>query len=121
MQRDERTKTQNYGVVVQGEHASQTVNFYDVLKDIIQLTYSGGEHVYIFKCDWWDISNKKNGIRIDDHFTSINMSRTWYDSEPFILAHQAEQVFYLKDMSIGVQWHVVQRIKPCNTYDIPEK
>ena len=47
MQCGERNKTQNYGVVVQGEHESQAVDFYGVLNDIIQLTYSG-ESMYIY-------------------------------------------------------------------------
>ena len=77
--------------------------------------------VILFKCQWFDIHNKKNGIHNDGYFTSINVSRSWYQNDPFVLAKQATQVFYLNDTRLGKNWLVVQKFQPRHVYDIPEK
>ncbi|XP_042939624.1 uncharacterized protein LOC122274674 [Carya illinoinensis] len=112
-------RTQNSGLVVNGEHRSKLVDFYGVLIDILQLRYMGWRHVYLFKCEWFDIGDGKRGIRVGDHLTSVNTSRKWYKDEPFALACQASQVFYLKDTSLGGNWFVVQKVTNRNMYDVP--
>ena len=52
------------------------LEFYGVIKDIIELSYGINKDVLPFKCDLWDVGNKKTGIHSDAHFTSINASRT---------------------------------------------
>lgn len=99
--RETHRGTQNSGLVVKGEHQSEEVDFYGVLIDIIALSYCGGNQVFIFKCDWWDIGNKKAGIRKDDHFTSVNKSRKWYKNDSFVLASQTEQVFHINKMKLS--------------------
>lgn len=106
-EREKIRKTQNSGVVVKGEHEDCDMDFFGILTDIIGLNYCGGNQVFIFKCDWWHLSNRK-GICTDEHFTSINISHTWYKDDPFVLASQAEQVFYLEDTKLKGNWHVVQ-------------
>ncbi|KAL6202866.1 hypothetical protein ACLB2K_026570 [Fragaria x ananassa] len=49
-------------------------------------------------------------IRYDYNLTSINTTSTWYDDEPFILATEAQQVFYLDDYKLGSHWKVVQKL-----------
>ena len=50
--RDKNKKTQNNGVMVQGEHNGQVIDFFGILKEIIQLLYIGDERsVVLFKCD----------------------------------------------------------------------
>ena len=55
----------------------------------------------LFKCDWIDV-HKKNGMKVNEiGFTMVNLKRclskdrVQYD--PFILASQAKQVFYVQD------------------------
>ncbi|KAL5756485.1 hypothetical protein ACOSQ2_021231 [Xanthoceras sorbifolium] len=48
--RDCNRRTQNCGVLVKGEHGGKSIDFYGVLKDIIE----------------WDLSGRK-GIQIDEH------------------------------------------------------
>ena len=51
-ERDKNKKTQNSGVMVQGEHNGQVIYFFGILKEIIQLLYTGDERsVVLFKCD----------------------------------------------------------------------
>lgn len=118
--REANLKTQNSGVVVKGDYESQDKDFYGVLVDIIELEYIHGNRVFLFKCDWWDVS-RRTGIHVDNHFTSVNVSKTWYKDDPFVLSTQARQVFYVNDTKLRGDWKVVQRIDPRNVYDVVEK
>ncbi|KAL6331580.1 hypothetical protein AAG906_011520 [Vitis piasezkii] len=40
-------------------------------------------------------------IQQDPHFTIINISSTWYENDPFVLATRAHQVFYLDDYKMA--------------------
>ncbi|XP_042979992.1 uncharacterized protein LOC122310182 [Carya illinoinensis] len=117
--REQHRRSQNSGVVVARVHQSMPVDFYGVLKEILELRYMGWHLVYLFKCDWWDVGDHRRGIRVGDHLTSVNTSRKWYQDEPFTLASQCSQVFYLKDDSMVGNWQVVQKITNRNVYDIP--
>jgi hypothetical protein len=59
------------------------------------------------------------GRKIDNGFTIVYTSRKWYESDPFILATQAAQVFYLNDPKLGDSWKVVQKLTNRNIYEIP--
>ncbi|KAL3513704.1 hypothetical protein ACH5RR_026421 [Cinchona calisaya] len=116
-------KTQNSGVVVKGEHGNNIVDFFGVLEDIIEVEYLvGKKKVLIFKCKWWNTEDR-NGLHIDKegNICSVNFSRTWYNDQPCILADQVHQVFYLNDLRLGRNWHVVQRFSHRNSYDIPQQ
>ena len=54
---DSNKRTQNSGVMTEGEHDRKLINFYGTLKEIIQLDYNSndnldGKSVILFKCDW---------------------------------------------------------------------
>ncbi|XP_041016141.1 uncharacterized protein LOC121258662 [Juglans microcarpa x Juglans regia] len=93
-----RRRSQNSGVLVTGDEDTNNLDFYGVLNDVVELHYMGARRVYLFSCDWFDVSDKKRGVRVDDHITSVNMDRTWYKNEPFVLACQASQCFYIRDI-----------------------
>ena len=118
--RDSRRKSQNSGVVVEGEHDDKLINFYGVLKEVLVLDYPVDNKVVLFRCDWFDIDDKKKGIQKDDYFTSLNVSRRWYENDPFVLAIQAKQVFYINDPKLGTNWQIVQEIHHGHVYDVPE-
>ena len=120
--REMHRRTQNSGIVVKGDHKGQSIDFYGVVRDVIELLYLGGNQVFLFKCDWWDVSNPKTGILKDKYnFVSVNVTKIRYKEDPFVLACQAEQVFYLNDMKLGKNWRVVQRTKPRAIYDMPQE
>ncbi|KAF7144374.1 hypothetical protein RHSIM_Rhsim05G0147200 [Rhododendron simsii] len=56
----------------------------------------------------------------DEHFISVNASKTWYANEPFVLASQARQVYYLNDPKHGGSWQIVQKIRTRNLFDVLE-
>ncbi|KAF7139861.1 hypothetical protein RHSIM_Rhsim06G0085100 [Rhododendron simsii] len=114
---ERRRKFQNSGVVVTATTTSFSsasdnnpvagdIAYYGVLTDVIELSYFGGRKVVLFKCDW--MSEGKNR-RPDEHgFTLVNFARLVHVNEPFVLASQVQQAFYVED-PLDKGWHVVIR------------
>ena len=58
------------------------------------------------------------GVKQDEfEFTLVNIKSHWKTSEPFVLASQAVQVFYVPE-SKEKNWHVVIATKPRDLYDL---
>ncbi|BBN70508.1 hypothetical protein Prudu_1492S000500, partial [Prunus dulcis] len=73
------------------------------------------------KCRWFDTNpNRAGSVKIDHGVLSVNINRTWYDDDPYILANMASQIVYLDDPKAGNGWKVVQKMDHRNVYDIPE-
>ncbi|RVW14944.1 hypothetical protein CK203_109760 [Vitis vinifera] len=65
--------------------------------------------ILIFKCDWID---NKNGIKVDElGFTLVDFSKIGHKLDPFILASQAKQIFYVEDQ-LDPKWSIVLSIPP---------
>ena len=102
-------KTQNSGVIITAKVSSFSsardmnpisghVSYYSVLIDIVELHYLSGNRVILFKCDWWDVINIAKGIKKDEYgFTCLNFERTICIDEPFVLASQTKQFFYVQN------------------------
>ena len=72
-------------------------DYYGVLIDIIELRYMGGNKIVMFKCEWWDVNTPGKGIMVDEYGrTHVNVTCKLKSNEPFVLACQVEQVFYIK-------------------------
>lgn len=77
--------------------------YYGVIVEIWLLDYSEF-HIPVFKCEWVDNSS---GVKTDDlGFTLVDRGRVGFKNEPFILASQAKQVFYVDD-KFDPKWSVV--------------
>ena len=82
-------------------HEGQSVEFYGVLREVIQLMYNSSvkSHttVVLLRCDWYNLATNTKSVGIDDdrHFKSIDITSLWYKGDPFILATQARNIFYL--------------------------
>lgn len=112
-------ETQNSGIVVNGESGSSTLDYYGLLQEIIEVQYLGGNRVTLFKCDWWDVHSHGRGINSDCFdFISVNTSKL-LANDPYILATQAHQVFYVNDV-LKPNWKVIVKTTPRNSYDVPE-
>jgi hypothetical protein len=107
-------RSQNNGVCVA---SSDENDYYGTLKEVIELRYSGQSRSYtttLFKCDW--IDNDKRGTRVHNLYkiVEVNRSKKYRIYDPFVLAYQADQVYYTsfpntkKDTS---QWSAVFKTK----------
>ena len=57
-----------------------------------------GNRVILFKCDWWDVINIRKEIKKYEYgFTCLNFERIICINEPFLLASQTKQVFYVQN------------------------
>ena len=115
---DDHRKTQNSGIVVKGDGANNQ-EYYGIILKIIELEYMGNNKVVMFKCDWWDVESYGKGIKVDSHgITIVNRRHKLNTNEPFVLACQSEQVFYVEDIS-NANWLCVIKVAPRDFFDIP--
>ena len=111
-------KTQNSGVSVVTEGGN---TYYGVLTDIIELNYSGNIRHVLFKCKWVDDENRR-GYKTDAFgFPMVNFTHSVHGGEemvhePYVLASQATQVFYVEDKR-QKDWYVVVKTKARDVFD----
>lgn len=87
--------------------------YFGVIEEIWELNYVKFK-VPIFKCKW---VNSNNGVQTDElGFTLVDLDKVGYKDEPFIMAAQAVQVFYVKDPS-NTRWSVVLQRRNMNYSD----
>jgi len=63
--------------MTEGTHNGKKIDFYGVLKEVIELqyplNYQVRRTVVLFRCDWYNQVGKTVGLRDDKHFKSINV------------------------------------------------
>ncbi|XP_075503870.1 uncharacterized protein LOC142541146 isoform X1 [Primulina tabacum] len=112
---DIERSTQDSGVSIEAEtfcqsnandnsHTIGSLSYYGVIPDIVLLYYYSFK-VPVFRCDW---ANPGTCIKIEDGFTLVNLHQglKTFESDPFILASQAKQVFYSRDND-ETNWYVL--------------
>ena len=75
----------------------QTDIYYGYIEEIWELEYGPTFKVPLFRCQWVRMS----GVNVDEKYgmTTVDLNNLAYMDEPFILATEVAQVFYVKDMS----------------------
>ena len=120
--RDDKLCTQNNDVRVPGGGESTDIDFYGKLTTVVQLLYKDRYQVIMFKCRWLDTNpNWQGSVEIDHGLLSMNINRTLYDNDPYILANMAKQIVYLDDPKAERGWKVIQKMDQRNVYAIPEQ
>ncbi|XP_026429120.1 uncharacterized protein LOC113325106 [Papaver somniferum] len=114
-QREARRTTQNSGLVVDSVFES-----IGTLYDVIEVEYLKNYRVVLFKCDWFDLTPRKKNLKTDHDLTCLNVSSTWYKNDPYVIASDARQVFYLDDHKFGADWKVVLKMHHIHIWDVPE-
>lgn len=120
---EKHLKTQNSGVVVMGDELSGNMDYYGIIQKIFEIRYLGNNSVILFKCDWFEVPplgrDESRGYKKDEYgFVSVDVTRTHYQNDPFVLGSQARSVYYVQH-SHKENWHTVIRVRPRNTYDLP--
>ena len=66
--------------------------------DIWELDYGHDFNVPLFRCKWVNLSG--GGVQVDPQFemTTVDLNNLGYADEPFVLANDVVEVFYVKDM-----------------------
>lgn len=128
---DDCQTTQNSGVALKADTLSYAsrkdknprvgaVFYYGRLTDIVEVQYTNDIKFVLFKCDWIDnVRGKKEDVY---KFTLVNFNRLLYreeraSNEPFIMASQAEQVWYIPD-PIEPEWEVVMKMSQRGFFDL---
>jgi hypothetical protein len=105
--------TTNSGLVTSGEDAtSHVTNYYDILQNIVEYTFGGAKElkVVFFQCDWFD---PINDTRVDDFGMVEVKYESHYLGSNLLLAHQAQQVYYLSYPHTSFKnWLVVYKVRP---------
>ncbi|XP_051152423.1 uncharacterized protein LOC127266277 [Andrographis paniculata] len=99
---------------------SGTVAYYGMVTDIIEVQYNNENKHLLFKCDWVD---PERGMKEDEfRYKLVNFSHLMYSKnlptdEPFCLATQARQIWYIDDPIDGA-WSVVVPMVKRDNYDV---
>ena len=102
----------NSGVCVKGSAYNENeIDYYGILEEVIELQFLGQDNnVFLFKCHWFDPTS----IRHDTTYGLIDVKHKSKLStyEPFILAAQAQQVYYSNYTSLKLRdWWAACRVK----------
>jgi len=95
---DEKSTNQNSGVRIDaiGNDGNKD-SYFRVIEEIWELEY-GPLMIPLFRCQW--VNRAGGGITIDQYgMTIVDFKKIGYKDEPFVLAKDVAQVFYVKDMS----------------------
>ncbi|XP_058774236.1 uncharacterized protein LOC131648500 [Vicia villosa] len=95
-QRDARRKTQNSGVTLAAITKSfsstkdenpitQSITYYGMITEIIEVDYYGKLKFMLFRCDWFEGEEEKYGM------TCVYFNKRCYVDDPFVLASQVHQ------------------------------
>ena len=113
--RDSRCTTQNSGVFLSDETTSFAsskdenpiighVNYYGSIEEIVEVDFWGELSVVLFKCCWYQEEKDPYGL------TRVNFSRLHQKSDPFVLASQVKQVFYVEDPTEKMIYYVINKL-----------
>ena len=97
---DKKSTNQNSGVRFDAATENgQKVTYYGYIEEIWELDYGPSFKVPLFRCKWFKLTG--GGVKVDQQYgmTMVDFNNLGYLDEPFVLAKDVAQVFYLKDMS----------------------
>lgn len=123
-QRDAKCTTQNSGVILialttsfaSSKDQNPTVGevtYYGAIEEIIEVDYWGDFSVVLFKCCWYQKDKDGYGL------TRVNFNKVYHKNDPYVLATQVQQVFYIQDC-METNLHFVVKKLPKEYNDIGE-
>jgi hypothetical protein len=94
--KDNKKINQNSGVRIDAYDCDgNRETYYGFIEEIWELEYRENLKVSLFRCQWIRLPN---GVKTDKYgMTNVNFKFLGYREQPFVLAKDVTQVFYLKD------------------------
>nr|ABA97946.2 transposon protein, putative, CACTA, En/Spm sub-class [Oryza sativa Japonica Group] len=107
VKQDSKYTVQNSGLRIEAASDGGRRNqYYGRVEQILELDYLKFK-VPLFRCRWVDLHN----VKVDNEgFTTVNLANNAYKDEPFVLAKQVVQVFYIVE-PCNKKLHVVREGK----------
>jgi len=106
------TKSMHFASSKDNNLVMAIISYFGVIEEIWEVDYIKFR-VLVFKCKWVD---SNTGVHVDDlGFTMADLGKIGSKEDPFIMAYQAKQVFYVRDPS-NERWSVV--IQGRTEYDV---
>ncbi|KAH0639175.1 hypothetical protein KY285_035761 [Solanum tuberosum] len=90
------------------------VVYYGVIQDIIEIDYYGCFIVVLFRCDWYQNEVDEYGL------TRVYFNKLCSKDDPFVLASQVYQVFYVAD-PIEKDVYYARNKVPIDLHDLEEE
>lgn len=114
-QRDDRCTTQNSGVFVSAITTSfasikdqnpriGNVDYYGAIEEIIEIDYWGAFTAVLFRCCWYQQEKDTYGM------TVVNVHKLRKKTDPYVMATQVQQVFYVKDVVDNKLHYVIKNV-----------
>jgi hypothetical protein len=93
-----KSTNQNSGVHIDAiGNDGKKDSYYGVIEEIWELN-NGPLKIPLFRCQW--MNRAGGGVAIDQYeMTKVDLKKIGYKDEPFVLAKDVIQLFYVKDMS----------------------
>lgn len=124
-QRDARRKTQSSGVTLVSVTQSfattkdknpttNSINYYGSIIEIIEVDYYGHFKSVLFRCDWFEVEDDKYGL------TCVHFNKRCSMDDPFVLASQVHQCFYIQD-PIDVNRNYVMKTFPRDFFNMKDE
>jgi hypothetical protein len=76
--------------------------------------------IILLCCEWYNLEGRTYQMKDDGYIKSINIQGRWYKNDPFIVAMEASQVFFLEDTKLGPCCRVVQEFGHRHIFDVEE-
>ncbi|KAK6791414.1 hypothetical protein RDI58_010495 [Solanum bulbocastanum] len=117
-------KTNNSSVYIQGDAdgTSQTIEYYGVIQEIIEVRYSGWpkKKIVLFRCEWFDPSHRGTKMDHQHNIIEVKHTRKYRSYDPFIIAQNAKQLYYASYLlrRDKADWWVVIKSKPVGRIEI---
>lgn len=114
-QRDSKCTTQNSGVFQTSLTTSFAsakdqnpivgeVNYYGSIEEIVEVDYWGVLNVVLFRCCWYQEEKDVYGL------TRVNFQKLRQKYDPFVVASQVHQVFYIEDPTEKGIHYVIKKL-----------
>ncbi|KAI3882234.1 hypothetical protein MKX03_009554 [Papaver bracteatum] len=108
VRRDKRLAAPNPGLHILRKIEDEVIELFGLATNVIELVYKLEHRVVLFSCEWFNTNPNENLIEMENNLINICVSSKWYGDDPFVLADEAVQVFYVDDQKCRPNWRLVQ-------------